>query len=160
MSILLVQSCSKSKDRPSEPVEPLELYTGYFFKIIKKAIREGEFDNQIDLCILSAKHGLIDSTDRICYYDRQMDANRAATLQSAVTEELKTRVVSHKYDYVVFNLGSVYKSAIGDLSDLDASTAFIDGDGIGYKGQMLKQVVRGNYASLEMGVKNASTQAD
>ncbi len=35
MSSLLVQGCSKSKNTPEEAVPALELYSGYFFKIIK-----------------------------------------------------------------------------------------------------------------------------
>ncbi|MFA9418000.1 DUF6884 domain-containing protein [Natrinema sp. HArc-T2] len=160
MSMLLVQSCSKSKNRPGKPVQPLELYSGYFFKIIKKAIDDGEFQDNIDICVLSAEYGLIDSTDEINYYDRRMDADRASKLRPRVTRELRSRVDANGYDHIIFNLGTEYKAAIGDLSDLSASVQFIDGDGIGYKGHTLKQIIRGNYSSLEMEGKNATTQAN
>ncbi|WP_254762234.1 DUF6884 domain-containing protein [Natrinema marinum] len=160
MSILLVQSCSKSKNRPGEPVNALELYSGYFFKIIKKAIRDDELQDEIDICVLSAEHGLIDTTDEISYYDRHMNPDRAAEIRDDITTELRGRVAENDYEHVIFNLGSAYRSAIGDLSDLPASVQFIEGDGIGYKGHTLKQIIRGNYSSLEMEVRNATAQAN
>lgn len=160
MTILLVQSCSKSKNRPIEPVKPLELYSGYFFKIIKKAIREGDFQDDIDISVLSAEYGLLDSTDEITYYDRRMDAERATELRSEVTAELRSKVSENGYDHVIFNLGSEYRNAIGDLSNLSASVQFVDGDGIGDKGHTLKQIVRGDFSSLEIEVDNATTHAD
>jgi len=156
MSILLVQSCSKSKNRQIEPVEPLELYSGYFFKIIKKAIRDGEFQDDIDLCVLSAKYGLVNSENKISYYDQRMDADRAAEIRAEITAELHEKVSNQGYDYVVFNLGSEYRSAIGDFSDLSASVQFIDAEGIGCKGHTLKKIIRGDYSQLEDEVKNAT----
>ncbi|NUC74769.1 hypothetical protein HTZ84_21130 [Haloterrigena sp. SYSU A558-1] len=160
MSILLVQSCSKSKNRPGKPVKPLELYSGYFFKIIKKAIREGEFQDTIDICVLSAEHGLVDATDKIAYYDRRMTVERATDLRPDVTAELRSRVTAHEYDHVIFNLGAEYRHAVGDLSDLRASVRYIDGEGIGQKGHALKRVVRDGESALETEVKNATVQAD
>lgn len=144
MPSLLVQGCSKSKNRPGEAVPALELYTGYFFKIIKKAMREGEFDDQLDICILSAEHGLIDSDTEIEWYDRRMDSERANKIAPDVQTALRNRVTD-SYDRIIVNVGGTYARALdGVESSLDADVHYIEGNGIGVKGSILKRVVRGD----------------
>lgn len=143
MSMLLVQGCSKSKNQPDEAVSALNLYTGYFFKIIKKAMREEAFDDRIDMCILSAEHGVIDTDTEITWYDRRMDADRAAELAPQVQENLRKRITG-TYDYVIVNVGSIYRRAIEGIdSSVDAEVHYIEGEGIGAKGHVLKRIVRG-----------------
>lgn len=159
MSILLVQGCSKTKNRPDAAVPALELYRGYFFNIIKKAIREGDFDERIDICILSAEHGILDADEEIEWYDRRMDAARAAELAPSVQESLEERV-GDAYERVIVNVGAVYRRALGDVaSSLDATVHYIEGEGIGVKGHVLKRVVRGDVdAVLESSVATVGNQ--
>ncbi|MFD1646888.1 DUF6884 domain-containing protein [Haloarchaeobius litoreus] len=143
MPSLLVQSCSKSKQQPGESVPALELYSGFFFKIIKKAKREGAFNDGIDLCILSAEHGLIDSDADIDWYDRRMDADRARYLAPSVKSDLRERA-ANGYDDVIVNAGKDYHQTIDDISpDFPTTVYTIDGTGIGDKGNTLKRLVRG-----------------
>lgn len=155
MSSLLVQGCSKSKNEPGNAVPALDLYSGFFFKIIKKAKREGEFDENIDLCILSAEHGLISPSEKITWYDRRMDTGRAAELAPDVTADIATRV-NGTYDKVIVNVGGPYNRALKDIeSVLDIPVHFIEGEGIGYKGSVLKKVIRGNFDALEANSRTA-----
>lgn len=155
MSSLLVQGCSKSKNEPGKPVPALDLYSGYFFKIIKKAKREGDFNEKIDLCILSAEHGIIDPTDEISWYDRRMDQNRAAELASDVKAELVER--ADGYDRIIVNVGGSYNRALeGIESMLDVPVCFVEGDGIGYKGSTLKRVVHGDLDALDTNTRTAA----
>ncbi|MFD1635086.1 DUF6884 domain-containing protein [Haloplanus ruber] len=148
MSMLLVQGCSKSKNQPEEAMSALNLYTGYFFKIIKKAMREDAFDDRVDVCILSAEHGIIDPDAEITWYDRRMDADRAAELAPKVREDLRERITGD-YDRVIINVGSVYRRAIeGVDSSVDADIHYIEGEGIGVKGHILKRVVRGEVEAV------------
>lgn len=143
MPVLLVQSCSKSKNRTSHRRPALELYDGYFFKIIKKARREGHFRDDIDLCILSAEHGIIDETATIEYYDRRMDTARAEELRPGVVEDLTSRVQAHGHERILFNLGKTYRTAVEGIAEtIDADVEHISGGGIGEKGRALKQVIR------------------
>jgi cytoplasmic iron level regulating protein YaaA (DUF328/UPF0246 family) len=145
MATLLVQSCSKSKNQPPEAVPAVDLYSGFFFRIIKKAMREEVFIDEIDLCILSAKHGLIDADSRIEWYDQRMDSERADELAPAVRRDLYERVTD-TYDTVVINVGKVYQRALDDVvSELDADVYYIDGEGIGEKGHRLKRLIRGDF---------------
>jgi hypothetical protein len=155
MSSLLVQGCSKSKNEPGKPVPALDLYSGYFFKIIKKAKREGAFNEEIDFCILSAEYGLIDPEDKISWYDRRMDQNRAAELAPEVRSELVER--ADDYDRVIVNVGGPYNRALeGVESVLEPPIYFVEGDGIGYKGSVLKRVIRGNLDSLDANTRTAA----
>ncbi len=146
MSILLIQGCSKSKNAPGEPVEALDLYSGYFFKIIKKAIRDGDFNKRIDIWILSAKYGLIEDETEIQHYDRRMDSKRAAELAPQVSEDLEHKGVG-EYDTVVVNVGNDYRDALSGLEALESTDVHhIDGEGIGVKGHKLKQIIRGDFS--------------
>ncbi len=143
MSTLLVQSCSATKNQVTEPTRALDVYDGYFFRILKKAIREESLRRDVDICILSAKYGLIDAEDAITTYDRRMTTARAKELRESVTDEIHKRVEKKGYNEIVLNLGEEYLRAVENLSeqnDVDVST--IEGKGIGSKGKKLKQFVR------------------
>lgn len=143
MPTLLVQSCSATKNRVTKPTRALDVYDGYFFRILKKAIREDSFRSDVDICILSAKYGLIDAEDAITTYDRRMTPSRAEELRKSVTDDIHKRIAEREYDEIVLNLGKEYLRAVDSLSertDVDVST--IEGRGIGSKGKELKRFVR------------------
>lgn len=144
MSILLIQSCSKSKNNPGKAAPALDLYSGFFFKIIKKAMRENAFDERIDIWILSAEHGLIKSETEIERYDRRMDSERARKLAPDVLKTLKHKNADG-YDKIVVNAGSDYRQALSGLETMqNADIHHIEGEGIGVKGNKLKQFIRGD----------------
>jgi len=148
MPTLLVQSCSATKNHVTKPTQAIDVYDGYFFRIIKKAIREGAFRSDIELRILSAEHGILRADDEINNYDRRMTPSRARELREYVTEDLRHCILNGDYETVIMNMGSVYNQAVGDLSkhnNIDITN--IKGDGIGTKGRKLKQVVRNDMGS-------------
>lgn len=148
MSILLVQGCSKTKKSVSEPVDAFELYDGYYYKIIKKAIRQNEFNADIDICILSAKHGLLDRDDPIITYDQEMNQERAENLREEVISELQARIQNNGYDTVLLNLGENYRRAVaGFESQTDATVRAFEG-GLGERGHSLKNIIRGDKSPL------------
>jgi cytoplasmic iron level regulating protein YaaA (DUF328/UPF0246 family) len=143
MRTLLVQSCSATKNQVTEPTRALDVYDGYFFRILKKAIREGSFRSDIDICILSAKYGLIDAEDAISTYDQRMTPSRAQELHESVTDDIRKRVREVEYNKIVLNLGKEYLQAVKDLSEVvDIKVSTIEGGGIGSKGKELKRFVR------------------
>ncbi|WP_081909276.1 peroxide stress protein YaaA [Haloferax prahovense] len=151
MSLLLLQSCSNSKREASESRPALELYSGYFYKIIKKAIRDGECRPDMDLKILSAKYGLLEPDEQIEYYDYRMDKQRAEELRPIVVDELQQLILEREYERVVVNMGKEYRMAIRGFDDgLDIIPEYIGGEGIGYKGHVLKRFVRGDDTVLEV----------
>lgn len=143
MPSLLVQSCSATKNEVSEPTQALDVYDGYFFRIIKKAMRDGEFRPDVDICILSAEHGLIDPKESITSYDRRMKPSRAEELRETVINDIQKRINENDYEKIVLNLGKDYLGAVdGIASERCVEIVTIEGEGIGIKGRELKRFVR------------------
>lgn len=143
MSSLLVQSCSASKNEPAETVPALQLYSGYFFKIIKKARRDGDYTDSVDLRILSAEHGIVEPNQEIGFYDRRMDSERAERLAPQISEQLSA-AIDNDHDKLLVNVGRGYREALEKAEEeLNVPLYYIEADGIGYKGQVLKRFIRG-----------------
>jgi len=142
MSSLLLQGCSKSKKEIRIPTKAMDVYDGYYFKIIKKAISEGSFDNQIDICILSAKYGLLDPTDEITTYDYRMDQDRAEELNEDVVSKLEHEFNGQNYQQLIVNLGQPYQEAVSGIEDrINGEIVRLSG-GLGERGAQLKQLIR------------------
>ena len=147
MTSLLIQSCSATKNEVETPVPALELYDGYFFRIIKKAVHAGRFERGIDILIISAKHGVVEPDDEITNYDQRMDTERASELNSKVVEAIASKVAEHGYDKVWINLGKDYLPAVDGLGRaVDTPVIYIDGEGIGMKGKRLKRLVSSSHS--------------
>ena len=145
MSNLLLQSCSASKQDIDRPTPAFDLYTGYFYKILKKAIREDEIRSDLDMSILSAEYGIIGRSDEIPYYDRRMDASRARELNESVVNDIVEQVENTQYGRIVVNMGETYQTALSGLSEkVDMPIVAITGNGIGEKGHNLYEFIRGD----------------
>jgi len=150
-STLLVQSCSNRKRDAANRLPALERYDGYFFRIIKKAIDDGALRNDIDIMILSAEFGLLDTGDLIPMYDRKMTIQRAEELRNDVVNTLVSRIERSAYDELVINMGSEYEHAIrGVNAELKIDITRIEGEGIGEKGSKLKQFIRSDSSVQEV----------
>jgi cytoplasmic iron level regulating protein YaaA (DUF328/UPF0246 family) len=142
MSSLLIQSCSATKQNVEKPVQALDLYDGYFFKIIKKAVRTERFQSGLDIIIISAKHGVVEPDDEIRYYDQRMDTERAEELNDDVIDAIVDKVAKEGYEKVWVNLGKDYLPAVNGLETAVAvPVGYIEGCGIGMKGKRLKELV-------------------
>jgi cytoplasmic iron level regulating protein YaaA (DUF328/UPF0246 family) len=142
MSSLLIQSCSATKQDVEKPVQALDLYDGYFFRIIKKAVRAGRFQPGLDIMIISAKHGIVEPEDEIRYYDQRMDTERAEELNDAVVDTVAEKVAEEGHKKVWVNLGKDYLPAVDGLeSAVEVPVDYIEGRGIGMKGKRLKHLV-------------------
>ena len=142
MASLLIQSCSATKQRVQTPVPALDLYDGYFFRIIKKSLRADRFQPGLDILIISAEHGVVEPDDEISYYDREMDRERAAELNNHIVDTIADKVASNDYEQVWINLGKDYRPAVDGVEDvIDIPVSYIEGSGIGMKGKRLKHLV-------------------
>lgn len=121
----------------------MERYDGYFFRIIKKANDDDVLRKDLDVVILSAEFGIVDSDDQIPDYDRRMSPKRATELRDDVVSTLRDRVRHGEHERVVINMAKDYERAIEDFAnDLDVTVHRIRGGGIGEKGHKLKQLIR------------------
>jgi hypothetical protein len=84
---------------------------------MKKAQREGHFARDIDILILSAKHGLISPSRCISWYDQRMDSARSSELARQVTSRLKKTLSATQYREVLLWVGKDY---LGSLTPLNA----------------------------------------
>jgi len=142
MTSLLIQSCSATKKSVDTPVPALDLYDGYFFRIIKKAVRANRFQPGLDIIIISAKHGVVEPDDHIGYYDQEMDTERANELNDEIIDAIASKVVEHEYEKVWVNLGKDYMPAVDGIDEaVDVPVLHIEGSGIGMKGKQLKHLV-------------------
>jgi len=153
MSYLLVQSCSARKQYFEQPVPALELYDGYFYRIIKNSAQYQTGTPDVDIRIISAKHGILRPDEPIGYYEQQMDTERAQQLRDSIVPALQEVVQEGEYDRVVINLGKQYQKAVeGFAESIDVPVTQIDGDGIGEKGHILKRFLNGD-TTVAGGVK-------
>jgi hypothetical protein len=124
------------------PVPALDLYDGYFFRIIKKALRANQFQPGLDIIIISAEHGVIEPEDEIGYYDRRMDTERARELNADIVNTIADKVAEEGHGKVWINLGKDYLPAVDGLETaVDVPVGYIEGCGIGMKGNRLKHLV-------------------
>lgn len=152
MGSLLVQACSATKHGVETPVPAIELYDGYFFRIIKKTLRAGRFKRGLDILIISAKHGIVEPDDQLGNYDQRMDTERAAALNEEVVNCIAEKVEANSYEKVWINLGKDYLPAINGIEQVvDVPVVHINGDGIGLKGKRLKQLVSNKQSTPTQG---------
>ena len=140
---LLILSCSKRKRRlPVTPIPAIERYDGTFFRILRKAFSEYGKPNNLDIVILSAKHGLIAYNENITYYDQKMTISRAKILSSPVRARLRDTLKESWYEKVFINLGKLYMLALDGSRDLlDEYNVYCASGRIGERMQQLRNWV-------------------
>lgn len=107
-NILVITGCSKKKG--TKPAAAETLYQGQFFKGVVQYTKR----NGCDLWILSAKHGLVPSTEIIAPYQKRIESKRDV-------EELR-RITRHKimdflenYDTIFLLMGSIYRDVFEEF---------------------------------------------
>lgn len=105
---LLITSCSKRKKNINSKIQAINRYDGTVFKIIKKMMSEKIFPEAVDILIVSAKYGLIKSTDKIEYYDELMNNNKIKVLKPNVMQSISKILKKTDYNEIFINLGKNY----------------------------------------------------
>lgn len=109
---MLVVACSRRKLRAKGAMPAIDRYDGVNYRVLHKAVREGRWPPQVDVLILSAKHGLLEPNSHIEDYDQLMTTDRARELLPEVCPDLAERVDRGGYEEVFLNLGRSYRLAI------------------------------------------------
>ena len=134
---LLILPCGKYKENVNN-VRAVDLYTGPFYRVLRR--RYDLQNKDLDILILSAKYGLLESNEIVSYYDQMMNKKRAAELQDQVYNKLKSYLADKSYEEIFINMGKIYELAINDESRelLNSfNTTWIKGE-IGERCQQLK----------------------
>ncbi len=111
---LLILPCSKQKKKLYGTCA-LDLYDGPFYRVVRKNKPEN-----LDIIILSAKYGLINSKKSISYYNQIMTIKRAKELSTEVMIGLEEIFRKEYYNEIFINLGKTYTLALdGSRNMLD-----------------------------------------
>jgi hypothetical protein len=111
---LLILSCSKAKNPASRSVPAIDLYDGPAFRVLRRFISSSDVSAELDIVILSAKHGFISPSTLIAAYDQRMDPDTAMP-SARLREQLAAFTVGKRYSEVFINLGSDYFSRLPDI---------------------------------------------
>jgi len=112
---LMIISCSDSKDPRPGKLPAIERYTGAWYQVIKKLKRKRRLPDNLDILIISARYGLINSDTEIENYDQTMDFSRARALRGSIISKMKKIFSESRYESILINLGSTYMEAISGL---------------------------------------------
>jgi hypothetical protein len=138
---LLVLSCSDRKKKIKELTPAIEIYDGVNYRSIKKAKREGNLSNNLDILIISAKYGLLNCDDPINYYKQRITPDRAKELRIDVLPKLKMILKNNNYGEIFVNLGKDYLPVIDGFEKFvpsDTRIIYAKG-GIGQKMSQMKK---------------------
>ena len=114
----MIISCSNSKDPRPGLLPALERYTGAWYQVIKKLKRERRFPDNLDILIISAKYGLIDSDTEIENYDQKMKLPRARELRESILNKLTDILSETRYENILINLGCSYMEVISGFEKI------------------------------------------
>ncbi len=122
---LLILSCTQRKQNSSKLLPALERYDGPTFRVLRKFFRENpnQFD-ELDVFILSAKHGLIPGGQLIDYYDWKMSSDRAKELRNGVHQEF-SKLLKSNYSDVCLAVSSIYLDVLQARESLITPTVSI-----------------------------------
>lgn len=147
---LLILSCSARKHAFTVPVEAWKLYDGVAFRVIKRLQREGCMPADVDILILSARHGLVCPTRKMMTYDERMTPTVSVHQAKSNCKFLRHYISLDKYGEVFLNVGRDYLLALYPIETwLPNSLAMtIASGGIGQKLQQLKRWLLNNSTSI------------
>lgn len=114
MKNLLIIACSATKRPDPHPMPAIDRYDGPMYWVLRKAKKEGRWPDQLEILILSAKHGLIEADKPIDFYDCKMTPTRAKKLRPSVSKKLNAKLARGEYRVWV-NLGQIYLLALPPL---------------------------------------------
>jgi hypothetical protein len=116
MTRALIIHCSHAKRPFDGKLIAIDLYNGPTFKLIRRYLKESSNlgEDRLDIFILSAKYGLIDSDKEISPYDLSMTPERVKELMPQVEEKM-AEILKKGYEEIFISLGKVYLSALEPL---------------------------------------------
>jgi cytoplasmic iron level regulating protein YaaA (DUF328/UPF0246 family) len=107
-----VLACSSRKVPASGLLPALERYDGVAYRVVKKLRRLGQYPEDVDLLIVSAKYGVIPPDRLIPDYDVQMTPCRAREQANSNGEALKRFFKGRSYAEVFISVGRNYLLAL------------------------------------------------
>jgi hypothetical protein len=137
---LLIVACSQRKCVTPGVLPALERYDGVYFRVLRKARREGYWPAKLDVLIVSAKYGLLEANTPITHYDVRMTREQATRLRPLVVPPLAEWIASRTYTEIFLNMGKTYHMALDgwDVSLTRDITVLYAKGGIGQKASQMR----------------------
>ncbi|MHA1974108.1 MAG: hypothetical protein ACTSW1_14005 [Candidatus Hodarchaeales archaeon] len=127
-SKLLILSCSATKDLKPNKIPALLRYCGLSYLLVKALIIQGEFPSDIDVLIISGKHGLLKVEEEIHWYDQRIEKESIELLQKKIKAQIQNKSMDlKKYSSCFINGSSVYIEALKPAIELLDSNCNIHG---------------------------------
>ena len=116
---LLILGCCKTKEKNKGLVSAEELYSGPMYKALQKYREKNDIPENVDIAILSAKHGLIRLDDKIEDYDVTFEKNATLRNEMAAKPEFKATIKKalDNYKDVYVAAGEPYRDVIKKADD-------------------------------------------
>lgn len=106
---LLILSCSRRKRSTPGFLPALERYDGPTFRVMNKFMQMRPFGSEsLNVYILSAKFGLIPSSQLIPDYDCRVTMQRVRELQPPTLTTLKRILIDRQYDELFISMEKYY----------------------------------------------------
>lgn len=133
---LLILSCSARKTNNPGLIPAIDRYDGHFFRVFKKALREGYAQN-VQLTILSSRFGLLNTHTLIPDYDQRMTPEQCEARKPTIQHNLNLWLGDTRYKEIFVNLGKEYLPLVEGMPGL-ATATFAAGQ-IGERAHQLKE---------------------
>ncbi len=114
----LILGCSRTKNEVPEPMSAIHRYNGPSYKVLRRYLKENSHDQSLDIFILSAKYGLIDSQKYIDNYDLRMTSKRADEMHKQVIAKIQKDIVPRDYAEIFLSMGKTYLQALNGIENL------------------------------------------
>ena len=111
---LLFLSCSEQKRTTPDLLPAIERYDGPAFRVVRKFRRENSVEkNNMEIFIISAEYGIIESSKEIPFYDRRMTSRRVGEVRPLIENQLKSVFHAIPYSDLFISASQLYLKALG-----------------------------------------------
>jgi hypothetical protein len=116
---LLILGCCKTKEKGKGVVPAEELYSGPMYRALRQYREQYDIPDNVDIAVLSAKHGLIGLDDKIEDYDVTFEKNAKLRNEMAAKPEFKEAIkkAMDNYGDVFVAAGETYRGVIKKADD-------------------------------------------
>lgn len=124
---MIIMSCSDRKNRYRDAHSAIDVYDGQFYSILKNFFVEyPDLEVNTEVLIVSAKYGLIRSTNLISYYDLKMDSEIAESQKDSNTKKLLKYIEKYKPEKILVVMGETYLESI-DWKQVTVPVTYVKG---------------------------------
>jgi hypothetical protein len=139
---LVILPCSKTKSDAAERVAAEDRYQrGQYFQVYNKWRREHPAsEHDVDLAIVSAKHGLISARHQIYDYDEVLDSRPEGTFLQTLESDLHAYLKWRDYSEVLVLGGANYREPVYNILQVLSAREVIDAQVVLHSGRLGSQL--------------------